>query len=294
MGKCVMCGKSGLFLRINEAGLCKDCATAETPERKREKWIQEFVDTTPMEQIYPVGGASTDKISFGSDKVADSLGISTYDAYKLLNVELSRRGLPHTAPPDLQKKVELRIEEDLKRWQEQIRDYVDTIPPDEREDPLMSLDHEKEIVKRFSIPRRISSKLWLDELYTRSDAYKHKQELERKIQEENAHYQCIEFKVVGVTFKNGRRSRQTILRQIYFKDQPYDKPPRIRLEQYEYEGKPAFSVWANDEQVGNIGKDDIPNLLSLWERYDSVTEFTVYGGGEGRSYGMKIMVRFTK
>lgn len=107
-------------------------------------------------------------------------------------------------------------------------------------------------------------------------------------------HQYLTFKVVGVTFKNGRRSRQTILRQIRFQDPPYDAEPEIRIERYEYEGEPAFSVWANEEQVGNIGRDDIPQLLSLWDSYDSVTDFSVYGGGEGRSYGMQITVRFKK
>lgn len=266
----------------------------KTPEQKQKKWIRKFVDTTPMEQIYPVGGADSDKISFGSDKVADSLGISTHEAYKLLNVELSRRGLPHTAPPELQTKVDLRIKEDLERWKKQIHEYVDSIPPNDREDAIKGINHQKEIVKRFSVPERISMILWYDELFTRSDSYKQWQEQNRRITEENARYQCLTFKVVGVTFKNGRRSRQTILRQIRFQDPPYSSKPQIRLERYEYEGEPAFSVWANDEQVGNIGRDDIPRLLNIWEQYDSVTDFSVYGGGEGRSYGMEIIVRFTK
>lgn len=263
-------------------------------ERKRQEWIKEFVDTTPLDEIYPVGGASNDKISFGSDKVADALGISTYDAYQLLNIELSRRGFPHSAPPKIQERVDLRIKEDLERWKNQIHEYADSIPPSDREDPLKSLDYEKEIVWRFSIPKRISTMLWHDELYMRSDAYKQLQERKRRIAEENARYQSFTFKVVGVTFKNGRRSRQTILRQIRFQDPPYDSKPQIHLEQYEYEGEPAFSVWANDEQVGNIGKGDIPRLLRMWEQYDSVSDFSVYGGGEGRSYGMEITVRFTK
>lgn len=267
---------------------------ANTPEQEQQQWIRDFVTNTPMEQIYPVGGANSDKISFGSDKVADALGISFHDAYKLLNIELSRRGLPHSAPPELQEKVELRIKEDLERWNEQIREYVDTVPPEEQNDPLKSMKHQKEIAQRFSVPQRIISQLWLNELYTRSDGYKQSQEQERRIREEIERYQHFTFKVVGVTFKNGRRSRQTILRQIRFRDPPYSTKPKIRLEQYEYEGEPAFSVWANDEQVGNIGKSDIPRLLSLWEQYDSVTDFSIYGGGEGKSYGMQINVRFRK
>ena len=44
-----------------------------------------------LEEIYPVGGANSQKVSFGSDKVADELGIDTHEAYRLLNIELSPR-----------------------------------------------------------------------------------------------------------------------------------------------------------------------------------------------------------
>ena len=266
----------------------------KSPAEKQQEWIKEFVDTTPLDEIYPVSGSKFDKISFGSDKVADALGIDTYEAAKLLHAELSRREFPHEAPPEIQRRVDCRIKEDLERWKNQIHEYADTVPPDEYNDPVMSLEHQKEIVKRFSVPKRISGTFWRDELYTRSDAHKQDMERKRRIQEETACYQHLTFKVVGVTFKNGRRSRQTILRQIRFQDPPYDETPEIWLQQYEYEGEPAFSVWANDEQVGNIGRGDIPQLLGLWDQYDAVTDFSVYGGGEGRSYGMEITVRFKK
>jgi hypothetical protein len=112
-------------------------------------------------------------------------------------------------------------------------------------------------------------------------------------------YESEIFKVVGVTFNNGRRNRQTILRQIYFRDPPYSKKPNITLQKYEFEERPAIAVYANKEQVGNIAEKDLEKILYRWDRYDKVTDFDVYGGGiddEGnrRNYGMEIRVRFKK
>lgn len=115
---------------------------------------------------------------------------------------------------------------------------------------------------------------------------------------ELGHNEIREFVVAGVTFKNGRRHRQSILRQIYYRDEPYQNPT-IRLERYEYEGEAAFAVYANDGQVGNISKSDIPYVLKHWNDYIGVSEFSVYGGGalddgELCNYGMRINVKFAQ
>lgn len=269
-------------------------AMFNTPERKRQKWIRDFVGKTAEEEIYPVGGANSEIVSFGSDKVADGLGIDTHEAYKLLNSELSRRGLPHSAPQELQSKIDLRIKQDTERWKKQIHEYVDSVPADEMDDVLKRLDHEKEISRRFSVPKRISGVLLRDELYTRTDQYKAQKERDRIIEEDRARHEYLSFKIAGVTFKNGRRSRQTILRQINFRDPPYDRDPEIRLEKCDFEGEPAFSVYTGDEQVGYIGKQDIPEVLKRWDKYVGVAEFSVYGGGPGRNYGATVKLKFLK
>lgn len=99
------------------------------------------------------------------------------------------------------------------------------------------------------------------------------------------------YRVVGVTFKNGRRHRQTILRQIRFHDAPYNKPPTFRLEKYKYEDEDAVAVYANEEQVGNISRTDLPWLLEHWNDYSHVDEYDVHGGGEF-NYGLTIRVCF--
>lgn len=98
-------------------------------------------------------------------------------------------------------------------------------------------------------------------------------------------YRNYDFKVVGVTFKTGRKSRQVALRKIYFHDEPYQKVT-IKLEVYEYEGEEALGVFVNDFQVGNIAKEDIDKAIELLLDDYSIS-YTIYGGGN-KNWGMKI------
>lgn len=109
-------------------------------------------------------------------------------------------------------------------------------------------------------------------------------------------------KVAGVTFKNGRRHRQTILRQIKFHDGPYEYGPDIRLVRTEFNGEPAIEVWANEEQVGYISKEDLPEVLKRWSagnvsdsKGPSTGSPNVYGGnlkedGSRTNYGMEFKI----
>ena len=114
-------------------------------------------------------------------------------------------------------------------------------------------------------------------------------------------YEFKVFKVVGVTFKNpGNKSRQAILRKMRFRDEPFNKDGvDITITRGEYDGEPAFSVFAEGLQVGNIGRDDVPFFVSRWSDFAGVYNATVTGGGtsdDGRplNYGMTITCRFDK
>jgi len=108
-------------------------------------------------------------------------------------------------------------------------------------------------------------------------------------------YDFLRVKVAGVTFKNGRNSRQTILRKIHFKDPPFDKGNmELTLQRYEWEGAPAFGVYVNDEQIGNIPAEHVQYVQENFSRCDGITNIDVYGGGEGRNYGAEIILRFRK
>lgn len=98
-----------------------------------------------------------------------------------------------------------------------------------------------------------------------------------------------------MTFKNGRRSRQTILRRIYWKEEPYDKGDmELTVERGEWEGKPAFGVFVNGEQIGSIPAEHSQFVADNFSRLDGITNIDVYGGGEGRNYGAEIILRFRK
>lgn len=114
-------------------------------------------------------------------------------------------------------------------------------------------------------------------------------------------FEDLSFKVVGVTFKNpDGHTRQGILRKIKYCDPPFDKQDiDITVEKGEYNGEPAFSVIAEGFQIGNIGRDDIPRLLSRWDTYVGVTEIDVTGGGRNSdgntlNYGAVVRLRFKK
>lgn len=67
----------------------------------------------------------------------------------------------------------------------------------------------------------------------------------------------------------------------------------------EYEGLPAFAVYADGLQLGNIGREDVPRFLERWPDYIGVVSADVSGGGkdsEGRSmkYGFAIKCQFRK
>ena len=106
---------------------------------------------------------------------------------------------------------------------------------------------------------------------------------------ERAARETLKFKVVGVTFKNeDGKSRQTLLRKLHFGDAPFnsDGGVDITIERGAYQGEPAFSVFAEGHQVGNISKDDVPFFVRRWSDFVGVTSAEVYGGGtddEGHS-----------
>lgn len=110
-------------------------------------------------------------------------------------------------------------------------------------------------------------------------------------------YEFVPVKVAGVTFKNGRRHRQTILRQIMWKDEPYDGDLDVTLRQGEYEGQPTVEVWVNEEQIGFVPKDQVAFFVQNWHRLHSVFDLDVYGGskhddGQRNAYGATFVARF--
>lgn len=106
-------------------------------------------------------------------------------------------------------------------------------------------------------------------------------------------------KVTGVTFNNDDgTSRQLILRKLHFHDSPFNEYADVEIKQYEFKGQPAYGVYVNNMQIGNIPADLIPFMQDNIGRIESISYIDVYGGGQkdGKpiSYGCKITLRFLK
>lgn len=103
----------------------------------------------------------------------------------------------------------------------------------------------------------------------------------------------IEFKVAGVTFKNGRKTRQAILRAMKWQDPPYDKV-EITLQRYDFEGSVAIGVYANGEQIGNVPKDMKDAVDDAWKGDYIVEEWDVLGSGKEAPLGCRVKILFQR
>lgn len=70
-------------------------------------------------------------------------------------------------------------------------------------------------------------------------------------------YEFLRIKLAGVTFKNGRKSRQSILRAIKFRDGEFSDGVELELKPYEWEGQLAYGVYANGQQIGSVPADKV-------------------------------------
>lgn len=110
-------------------------------------------------------------------------------------------------------------------------------------------------------------------------------------------YVFLTFKVAGVTFKNGRKTRQAILRALKWGDEEIET---VDLEPYEWEGKPAVHVKVNDQVIGDIPAKMVGKFLEYERLYkrDNI-HCEVYGGnklddGSRGSYGSEVTVRYLR
>lgn len=107
-------------------------------------------------------------------------------------------------------------------------------------------------------------------------------------------YEFLKMKVAGVTFKDGRQNRQTMIRRLYWKDEPFDKDEaEVTLQREEYEGKPAFAVLLNDRKIGYVPAEHVEFIAANYERCDGVTRIEAYCGQDD-IYGAEITIRFRK
>lgn len=110
-------------------------------------------------------------------------------------------------------------------------------------------------------------------------------------------YIFLRFKVAGVTFKDGLRSRQATLRAFKWGD---ETPETVDFGLYEYEGKPAVKVRINYQIIGNIPADTVETFLEYEKLYkrDNI-HCDIYGGnklddGSRTNYGCEIIIRYLR
>lgn len=102
----------------------------------------------------------------------------------------------------------------------------------------------------------------------------------------------LSFKVAGVTFKTGRKSRQVMLKNMYFNNTPpFDGEINISFKRYEFEGKLAIGVYANCEQIGNVPASLTQTFDAYWSSGYAAT-YNIYGGYDNKPWGCLIDVEF--
>ena len=101
-------------------------------------------------------------------------------------------------------------------------------------------------------------------------------------------------KIAGVTFKDGRKSRQTVLRRLYWKDEPFDNnEAEVILKREEFEGKPAFAILVNGDKVGYVPAEHSQFVEDNFDRCDGIRYINAYHG-QNDIYGAEISIRFRK
>lgn len=108
-----------------------------------------------------------------------------------------------------------------------------------------------------------------------------------------------EYKVVGVTFDTDGVSRQELLEKIDCHAPPFFGELRYGLVPYDFEGEQAIGVHVNDIQIGNISRDDIPEVLRLWRSIEDISEVEIVGGGHGfdgrlLNYGARVKIKIRR
>ena len=112
-------------------------------------------------------------------------------------------------------------------------------------------------------------------------------------------YEFLRIKLAGVTFKNGRKSRQSILRAIKFRDGEFSDGVELELKPYEWEGQPAYGVYANGQQIGNIPADKVAYIAENKGRIICFSGINVYGGGrdeegQAKNFGCEVVLKLNK
>ena len=83
-------------------------------------------------------------------------------------------------------------------------------------------------------------------------------------------------KIAGSTYDNkDGSSRQNFLKDIYNKKPPFDKQLDLMIEQFEYEGSPAYYFFVNGKCVGVVEQERANFIAKNKNRILGITDFKV-------------------
>ena len=238
MDTCRLCNKSGLFVRTDINSLCAKCSQ----EIKRPDFISalEFID----------------RLTSLCQKATKDTVIVPHRGKKSIDEQRS-------ACEEFLSIVDSWVE-----YPKFSQAFTLTLVPEER---LSGFEHPLFPLIRFSNPHAIDFEMHFSKLKeTVKDI-----STDCLIASFHAYDYSKLFHVVGVTFFNGKQSRQSILKRL---GRGYgDNCERLWLERYLFDGEDAVAVYAKEGQIGNIAKTDLPWLLSHWEDYAYISDYEVVG-----------------
>lgn len=111
-------------------------------------------------------------------------------------------------------------------------------------------------------------------------------------EDENAYIRKLH--VAGVTFKNeDGTDRQKILKDIKMQKPPFDKKLVIGIEQYEWEGEPAYYITVNGMTIGSAPKKIVPFITNNKDRITGIVDFWV-GQDVDNTYYARCVIQVEK
>ena len=130
---------------------------------------------------------------------------------------------------------------------------------------------------------------------------------------EESLYEHITFKVKGVTFNNeDGTDRQHILKMLDLEKQAGKSEVLFEIERTQYEGKPAFAIYANEKRIGNVPAELCEYLNANYDRIIGFSYSKLLGGkvykevsnedeytdyeetGQELTYGVELTLRLNK
>lgn len=114
----------------------------------------------------------------------------------------------------------------------------------------------------------------------------------------DALFDFIEIKVSGVTHANDDgTNRQDILAKLSKDKLAKGEAVDVQLVLTEYKGKTAIKVFADNQQIGWVPKEEIQYFYDNWDRFVGATDFRIVGGGTSKSgkklsYGVRMSAIF--